>query len=121
VEYGYLGVRVRRPLLSEREADGLASPGGAYVAMVEPDAPAELAGIRAGDILLVFDGVPVESDDHLTRLVGMAQVGSAVEIRLLRHRRHLTIPVGIVRRHVPEDATLRSASTDPQPPDGAAI
>ncbi len=107
VEYGYLGVQTRRPLLTERRRAGVES-GGAYVTSVDPGAPAEHAGIRTGDILTAFNGVAIEDDDHLIRLVGAARVGAFAEVRLVRDGRTMDVRVRVGRRRLPgEPASAR--------------
>lgn len=47
--------------------------GGARVKDIRPGSPAELAHLQRGDIILQFDSINVEDDDHLVALAGMAQ------------------------------------------------
>ncbi|MCC9656835.1 trypsin-like peptidase domain-containing protein [Rhodopirellula sp. JC737] len=49
--------------------------GGARVKDIRPGSPAEKAHLQRGDIILQFDSIDVEDDDHLVALAGMAQPG----------------------------------------------
>ncbi len=51
---------------------------GAFVQGVEPEGPAEKAGIREGDVVVAMNGKPVHTGDELTNAVADAGVGSEV-------------------------------------------
>ncbi len=57
---------------------------GVKLTKIYPDEPAARAGMQTGDILLTFEGVPVESMEDLVELVGEERPGSTVTITLLR-------------------------------------
>src|SRR5690606_34795804 len=60
VERGWIGVRIQ-PVTDEiAQALGLDRARGALVADVEPDSPAARARLQPGDVILTFDGKPVE-------------------------------------------------------------
>jgi S1-C subfamily serine protease len=62
----------------------LAGDGGVLVIQVEPGSPADRAGIREGDIIVEFDGLPIERMDELYRLLTEERVGKQAEIVVLR-------------------------------------
>ena len=84
VERGFLGVQIQHVSDELAEALGLDEAYGALVAEVRPDTPAELAGVRVGDLIASFDGQRVEQMRDLPRLVAATEPGSEVEIELLR-------------------------------------
>lgn len=57
---------------------------GAKVRTVEPDSPAEEAGLQDGDVIVRFDGAEVRSARQLVRLVGETPAGRAVPIDVKR-------------------------------------
>lgn len=57
---------------------------GARVKFVEPNSAAQAAEIMEGDIVVVFDDVPIENGDHLVNQVSVTPVGKEVVIQLLR-------------------------------------
>jgi serine protease Do len=63
---------------------------------VEKGSPADKAGVEATDIILSFDGKPVESSSDLPRIVGSTRPGSqsALEVWRKGARRTLTLSVG---------------------------
>jgi S1-C subfamily serine protease len=62
----------------------LSSDGGVLVVHVEPGSPAERAGVREGDVIVEFDGVPVEHMDELYRMLTEERVGKTTEMTVLR-------------------------------------
>lgn len=83
---GYLGVGMQPVRLSEslRRAAKLDAEGGAIVVAVEPDGPAEKAGLYIGDIIVGFDGTPVEDTDDVLAQLGSDRVGASVRLRIVR-------------------------------------
>ena len=81
---GYLGLAGQPVKLPERQrgADGRAD--AVLVAGVTPGSPAEGAGVLVGDIVLDFDGQPVESPEDLLELLVGDRVGQRVTVRVLR-------------------------------------
>jgi serine protease Do len=62
----------------------LAAERGAIVRDVRPDTPAAKAGLRAGDVIVRFQGEAVQSAAQLTRLVAETPPGRSVEIEVRR-------------------------------------
>jgi S1-C subfamily serine protease len=63
---------------------GLTQPGGAMVTGVEPNGPAAAAGLQVGDVIVMFDGVPVVGVDDLHRLLRGERAGQNVPCDVLR-------------------------------------
>jgi serine protease Do len=66
---------------------------GAQVQTVTPAGPADKAGVREGDMILEFDGVPVQSEEALRWLASIAGIGHAAELKLRRGPRTMTLRV----------------------------
>jgi serine protease Do len=75
---GRIGVTIGAVSREVAEAIGLAKPQGALVTNVDPDGPAAKAGVEAGDVVLRFDGRPIESQSDLPRIVGGTKPGNRV-------------------------------------------
>ncbi len=71
---------------------------GARVSRTQPGSAAELAQIRSGDVLLEFDGVRIEDDNHLINCVGMTDIGKQVSIGILRDGKMMTLAVKVSQR-----------------------
>jgi S1-C subfamily serine protease len=83
---GYLGigmmpVRLPRKL---REAAKVTSEIGLMVVGVEPDSPADQAGITLGDVLVALDAKPVRDTDDLQALLAAESIGKTVKASLIR-------------------------------------
>jgi serine protease Do len=61
------------------------------VSQIEPNGPADRAGIEPGDIIVEFDGTTLEDRRHLSRVVGDTSVGSVVDVTLIREGRRKTV------------------------------
>ena len=79
--------RVRRAFLGVMVASRSPrddSPGGAQVESVSPNSPADIAGVRPGDLIVGFDNKPVRSTDDLLNLLDGSAIGREAELRVLR-------------------------------------
>ncbi|MBM4441676.1 MAG: trypsin-like peptidase domain-containing protein [Candidatus Rokubacteria bacterium] len=92
---GWLGVSVQP--LSRELADslGVTDTRGAVVARIYPDSPAAKAGLTQNDVIVGFDGSPVEDYHHLQRLSADAEVGKTVKIDYVRKRERKTAELKI--------------------------
>ncbi len=99
VPRAYLGVALDKKF-DQQEADrlGMLRPVGSRVEMVTRGAPADLAGIRPDDVILEFEGKPVEDDDHLMSLVGMTPLDSTIELGIFRDRERMALRMKVASR-----------------------
>jgi serine protease Do len=97
VHRGRLGVQIQNMPITDEEAKalGLPNPEGAIVSMVERDSPAERAGLRAGDVIVSYDGKPVSNADRLTAMVAATRAGSRVPITFFRGGKQETVTATI--------------------------
>lgn len=73
------------------DLDAKAGTAGVKIDEVNPDSPAEKAGIKAGDVVVEFDGEKVRSARQFTRLVQETAEGRPVTIALLRDGKRQTV------------------------------
>ena len=120
VTRGRIGVQIGEVNKEVAEAIGLGRPQGALVRGVEAGAPAQKAGIEAGDIILKFDGKAIEKSSDLPRLVGNTKPGSRATVTVLRRgsQRDLSVTVAELE---PERATRRTQGQEQRPPSGAQV
>lgn len=85
VNRGFLGVKLDG-LFDDRRGQsvGLESVYGTRVKGVEPGSPAERADLRIDDVIIAYDGVRIDDDDHLISLVQLTEVGRRVNLTVLR-------------------------------------
>jgi serine protease Do len=81
---GWLGVRIQDVTPEIAESLKLDSPRGALIADVTAGGPAEEAGLKAGDVVLSFDGKPVPEMKRLPRLVAETQIGKTADLEYWR-------------------------------------
>ena len=118
VTRGRLGVQISEVTRDVAESLGLGKARGAEVSMVEAGGPAEKGGIKVGDIILKFNGAPIETTRDLPRLVGASKVGARASVTVWRRGQQLEVPVTIVAL---EDEKAEAAKPQPnKPAPGAA-
>jgi len=90
-----IGVQIGPVSKEVAESIGLGKPQGALVSNVEAGAPADKAGVEAGDIILKFDGKPVEKSSDLPRMVGATKPGTRSTLTVFRRgvTKELTVTV----------------------------
>ncbi len=82
---GWLGVRIQDVTKEIAEVEKLDKPRGALVASVAENSPSEKAGIKAGDIILEFNGERINQMKELPAIVARTQVGKNVEVKIWRN------------------------------------
>lgn len=113
---GWLGVRIQDVTKDVAEALELADAKGALVTDV-PDGPGKDSGIKAGDVITMFDGHEVKDTRELVRLVGNAAVGKAVRVLVIRDGKSETLKVTLGRREDAEAKTVPVALDKPEAED----
>jgi len=86
---GFLGVSI------DSRTDGGA---GSIITTVQPDSPAEAAGILEGDVVLAVDGEPVNGQAGLVAAIRDRNPGDTIEIDLVRDGERLTVSATLVAR-----------------------
>jgi serine protease Do len=111
---GRIGVSIGAVTKEVAEGIGLAKAQGALVSSVERDSPAEKAGIEAGDVILRFDGRPIESSIELQRAVGATKPGTRSTVQVWRKGKTLDLQVVVAEMQPERQATRRGGET-PKP------
>jgi serine protease Do len=105
VEKGFLGVALDRSFdTATAQRVGLTRLTGARVTSITAGSPASLSDIRVDDIILKFDGMLIDNDDHLINLVKRTEVGRRVPLELFRSGQLITVYVDVARGTVPDAA-----------------
>jgi serine protease Do len=131
IERAYLGIRPVAVPQDIQERLGLAIGEGVYVGHVEPQAPAERAGIHTGDVILQWNDVVATDPTLLSRAIAATKVGSKAKVRLARvepsqgveksRRSELELSVEVERHpdSMPNRDIPERAATDQDMPDPA--
>jgi len=93
VSRGQLGVQVGDVQRDQMAELGLTRAGGAFVGAVQNDSAAAKAGIRAGDVIIAFNGKEIVSSSELPPLVGAMPPGSRANVKVLRDGKPLDVVV----------------------------
>ncbi len=94
----YLGIGVRDIDSDSAKKFNLKEVRGAEVTSVAEESPAAKAGLKAGDVVLEFNGQPVEGGEELSRLVRETPVGRQVRLGVWRNGAMQNIPITIAAR-----------------------
>jgi serine protease Do len=95
VTRGWIGIAME-PLTTElAQSFGLREARGAVVARVYPGGPAAAAGIEKNDVVVTFEGVPIEDYRQLQRLSADAEVGKTVKLEIVRNRERRTMQLRV--------------------------
>ena len=90
---GYLGIRIDEIDDRKQEAFGLSSRDGVLVQSVDPNTPAEKAGLRNGDVILRVDDVEIKHTRDLIDYVSSKAPGSNVRLQIIRDGNRRTLNV----------------------------
>jgi serine protease Do len=102
---GRIGVQVRPVFQEDVEALGLKDRKGALVAAVSEASPALAAGMRAGDVIVEFNGKAVTRNEDLPQTVAATAPGTTVPVKVIREGKERTLNVKV------EELTLENEAT----------
>jgi len=105
VQHGRLGVEVQTVDQTLAKSFGLSNPGGALVAKVEPDSAAARAGLQVGDVILRYNGAPIEDSPALSMRVNTTAPGDKATLVVWRHGKSITLTATVASA----DAQVASA------------
>ena len=108
VTRGRIGVGIAEVTKDVAEPLGLSRAAGALVRNVEAGGPADKAGLEVGDIILRFDGKPIDRSSDLPRLVGNTRPGARVALQVWR--KGATRELAVVVAEMLPEAQARAGS-----------
>ena len=106
---GWLGVRIQYVTKEIADAAKLNKPRGALVQSVADGSPSEKGGIKAGDIILEFDGKLINEMKELPLIVAQTEVGKTVDVKVWRNQREVIKKVKLGRLETSEDFNIKKA------------
>ena len=118
---GRIGVGIEAVSRDVANAIGLPKVQGAAVNSVDKDGPAQKAGVEAGDIILRFDGRPIERASDLPRFVGGTKPGSTVNMTVFRKGTQRELPITVVELPAERVAAARGQGDAPKPAAAANV
>jgi serine protease Do len=109
VERGWIGARIQ-PVTDEiAESVGLDKGRGAMIAAIDPGSPAAQAKLQPGDVILSYDGKPIDRSRQLPRLVADTPPDKIVKLTIWRDGKESEVEL--------KAAALNPNRPVPPPPD----
>ena len=84
VERGWIGARIQPVTDDIAESVGLDKSRGAMIAAIDPGSPAAQSKLQPGDVILSYDGKPIDRSRQLPRLVAASQPDKPVKLTIWR-------------------------------------
>ena len=118
---GFLGIGIQDLNHDLAKSFGVKGSNGAVVTDVKEEGPADKAGIKQGDVILSFQGAPIEDSVTLQRAVTRSAVGSKVTVKVMRDGQEKDLSVTIAE--LPDNPQIAKAEAGPsdQPLTGLAV
>jgi Do/DeqQ family serine protease len=93
-EIGYLKV----DNLTTQLAEDVRAPNtqGAIIVEMQRNSPTYDAGLRPGDVIVAFNGLPVTDKSQFSRMVGDARIGTTATMKVMREGRPIEIKIAVV-------------------------
>ncbi|PQA73374.1 Do family serine endopeptidase [Brucella oryzae] len=114
VRRGWLGVRIQPVTEDIAQSLGLKEAKGALIAGLIENSGVDNKAIEAGDVVIRYEGKPVDTARDLPRLVAETPVGKEVEIVVVRQGEEKTLKVKLGRL-VEDDKSTETATEDQAP------
>ncbi len=100
---GWLGVRIQQVTKEIADVEKLDKPRGALVSSVAQGSPSDKGGIKSGDIILEFDGKPINEMRELPMIVAQTKVGKTVKLKVWRNKKEIYKKIILGRLETSDD------------------
>ncbi len=118
---GVIGVSVLDIPASALDEFGLKERKGAVVGSVNQGGPADKAGLEPGDVILEFNGKPVQRRDQLVSMVVSTKPGTSVPIKVLRDKQERSLTVTVEELNLDNEANRTARRGGADDPDVAEL
>jgi serine protease Do len=119
---GWLGVRIQVVTKEIANIEDLDKPRGALVASVAEKSPSDKAGIKAGDIILEFNGTKINEMKELPKIVAQTKVGKTVDVKVWRNKKEIIKKIKLGRLETSSDFKKEEEKeTKPETPEISEI
>ena len=111
---GWLGVRIQDVTKEIADVEKLDEPRGALVASVAENSPSDKAGVKAGDIILEFNGEKIQEMKQLPIIVARTEVGKKVKVKIWRNKKEISKTITLGRLETSEDFKVAEKKVAPK-------
>jgi len=112
VRRGKLGVGIQEITSELAKSLGLRDVRGVLVNSVDPDGPAEQAGIRTGDIIMAVDGIRVDDANTLRNHIAGTAPGTEITVQILRDGREQEVHARLSELPADKEAAASSGGSE---------
>jgi serine protease Do len=116
VDRGWIGARIQPVTEDIAEAVGLDKAHGAMIAAVDPASPAAQAKLQPGDVILTYDGKPIERSRQLPRLVADSSPEASVKLLIWRDGKEQEVELKVAALNPNRPPPLPPEPEKPKPP-----
>ena len=111
VKRGYLGVSAQNLTDDLSKAFGVETNRGAIITRVQKDSPADLSGIKVGDVVTKINNKTIENAASMRNKIGLLKINSTITLQINRKGKVLTKKVRIVE---PDTAKIKNLKLNPR-------
>ena len=111
VKRGYLGVSAQNLTDDLSKAFGVETNRGAIITRVQKDSPADLSGIKVGDVVTKINNKAIENAASMRNKIGLLKINSTITLQINRKGKVLTKKVRIVE---PDTAKIKNLKLNPR-------
>lgn len=111
---GWLGIRIQTVTPEIAETLNLPNPHGALVASITAGGPAVKAGLKAGDVVLAFNGQELNAMHQLPRLVAETEIGSTATLKIWRNGKIIETKIEVGELEKAEEEGKLSLNDEPK-------
>ena len=109
---GWLGVHIQ-PVTEDIAASlGLEGTEGAIVARVQPESPAEAAGLEQGDVITAVDQAPIEDTRTLSQTISAIDAGTSAALTVWRDGEFIELTAAIANAAPAKEASADTSAGD---------
>jgi serine protease Do len=121
VERGWIGARIQPVTDDIAESLGLDKTRGALIAAIDPASPATQSGLRPGDVILSYDGKPVDRSRQLPRFVADSVPDKPVKVTIWRDGKEIEATLTVIAYDPNRPQPQPPAPEQPKPPPTADV
>jgi serine protease Do len=111
VARGWLGVSIQAVNHDLARSFGMDKPRGALVSSVAENGPAKASGLKAGDVIVSFDGKPIDSASELPLAVGAMAPGTNAKLEVIRDGKPKTLELKVGK--LPSEEKVQLGANEP--------